>query len=136
MIYKYTHKPTKEIKKLVISKCTKDFTSCFKGSDEEFLAFIALPELPHGLQYVRETAIYLTGKSIEPHKDPNLTGKEFTRGMFWVTRKKTKESIYIQVESDSQRIDEGDYVIFDDSLLHCITCDGVWEGIAIQCYAE
>ena len=137
MIHKYTHKPTKQIKRLVSSKCTKDFTSCFENTQEEKLAFSEFPNLPHGLIYDNTTALYLTGKSIAPHRDPNLIiGKEFVRGMFWVTRKKSREPIYIQVENEFKEIKEGEFVIFQDYLLHCITSDGIWEGVAVQCYAD
>ena len=136
MIFKSKLKPTKELKRLISSRATNDFMSHFRKTPEEIDAFKDLPKLNSGLVYDFKTTLYLRGKSVAPHEDPNLTNSNVVRSMFWVTKKKTKHPIYLQVGNRYTHIDEHDFVVFDDSVLHSVCSDGEWEGIAIQCGAD
>lgn len=136
MIYKGKLKPTKELKNLISRRATHDFMSHFCNTKEETDAFKNLPKLHSRLVYDYKTALYLRGKSVAPHIDPDLIEAKVVRSMFWVTKKKTEHSIYLQVGNQYTHICEHDFVVFDDSLLHSVSSDGSWEGIAIQCGAD
>ena len=136
MIFKSKLKPTKELKRLISSRATNDFMSHFRKTPEEIDAFKDLPTLPFPLIYDYKTALYLQGKSVGPHIDPDFIEAKVVRSMFWVTKKKTKHPIYLQVGNEHTHINEHDFVVFDDSILHSVSSDGEWEGIAIQCGAD
>jgi hypothetical protein len=136
MIYKSKLKPTKELKRLISQRATNNFMSHFRKTQEEIDAFKDLPPLVFPLVYDYRTTSYLRGKSVSPHIDPVLIEAKVVRSMFWVTKKKTQHPIYLQVGHEYAHIGQYDFVVFDDSILHSVSSDGEWEGIAIQCYAE
>ena len=136
MIYKSKLEPTKELKRLISRRATNDFMSHFRKTPEEIKAFNDLPKLHSGLVYDYTTALYLRGKSVAPHIDPDFIESKVVRSMFWVTKKKTEHPIYLQVGNEHTHINEHDFVVFDDSILHSVSSDGAWEGIAIQCGAD
>lgn len=136
MIYKSKLEPTKELKRLISRRATRDFMSHFRKTQEEIDAFKNLPKLHSGLVYDYKTTLYLRGKSVAPHTDPDFIESKVVKSMFWVTKKKTQHPIYLQVGHEHTHINEHDFVVFDDSVLHSVSSDGAWEGIAIQCGSD
>lgn len=135
LLFKDKLEPTKELKRLISRRCRKDFTSQFCNTEEERNAFKQLPKLKEGFEYSYQTALYLTGRSVGPHTDSKFVDANIVRSFFWVTRKKSKwVPIYLQVANDYVQLDVNEFTVFDDSLLHSVSSDGIWEGIAIQCY--
>jgi hypothetical protein len=136
MIFKNKLKPTKELKRLISQRATNDFMSHFRKTQEEIDAFKDLPKLNSGLVYDYKTTLYLRGKSVAPHIDEDFIEAKVVRSMFWVTKKKTQHPIYLQVGHEYAHIGQYDFAVFDDSILHSVSSDGEWEGIAIQCGAD
>jgi hypothetical protein len=75
--------------------------------------------------------ILLACKNVEPHRDPlvvdKITGLR-RAALFWLTEGR----VHLQCGDDFIRMSSGDYVIFDDSIAHCVVADRKWRGAAAQ----
>lgn len=85
-----------------------------------------------GRKIDESTVILLKCKNVEPHRDPYTASAdaepEKRAAFFWLT----KGSLNIQCGYESKRMQEGDYIIFDDSKMHCVVADKQWLGAAGQ----
>ncbi len=85
-----------------------------------------------------QQAIVLKLKSVEPHDDTwqgkiNEAGEDGppTRyAFFWLM--KSAKPIHLMCGTHSRRLMPNDWVVFDDSVLHCVVADSVWYGSAWQ----
>lgn len=104
----------------------------FCGLDEP--AMQLLPSLPDGYIYTDKSTVVLRGKNIEPHRDSDVgitpKGYRFWGGVFGLLS--GADSITLQVGDASIRMNQGDWVMFDDSILHGVYSDKVWYGLAVQ----
>jgi len=48
--------------------------------------------------------------------------------MFWLLR----GNLWIQAGADAQEMSSGDWVLFDDTVNHCVVAEKQWVGIAVQ----
>jgi hypothetical protein len=93
-----------------------------------------LPLLSDNLHYAKPTGILLKLKNVEPHTDAlqMLLGPDETHAgsVFGLLSGR----VTLQVGGEALRLKAGDWVYFDDQILHCVLADRKWVGVAIQCY--
>ena len=93
--------------------------------------------LPCGDEYSHEwdtwgTAVALRLKAVTPHQDPWLgDSREPAKrcALFWLI---SGADVWLQVGGVAVRMQPGDYVVFDDAVMHCVVADHVWRGVACQ----
>ncbi len=107
-----------------------------KRGDESFstrplFAFgLDLPEW-EGRKIDFNSFMLLKCKNVEPHIDCYVAdgeGGQKRIAIFWLT----KGNLHLQCGNESKRMKSGDYVIFDDSKMHCVVADKQWYGAAAQ----
>ena len=91
-----------------------------------------LPEY-EGRKLDFNSMILLNCKNVEPHKDPyvvNSARKEPKKraAIFWLT----EGELHIQCGDFCEKMKSGDYIVFDDSIMHCVVADKKWRGAAAQ----
>ena len=91
-------------------------------------------DLPCGDEYSHEwgTAVALRLKAVNPHWDPWLgDSREPAKrcALFWLI---SGADVWLQVGGGAVRMQPGDYVAFDDAVMHCVVADRVWRGVACQ----
>lgn len=114
--------PTRKQKKLIRKIGTDDFCS---SVPDDF-------DLPDVSTIEKSTGIALKMKSVEPHTDDwiGAGSPKHWKSLFWVIE--CKPWVHLMVESDHVRMNEGDYVLFDDRKLHCVVSQFQWTGVAFQ----
>ena len=105
----------------------------FCGFEEE--AMQLLPPLPEGYIYTDKSTAILKCRNVEPHKDSEVGSKppkgyRFCGGAFGLLA--SSGNIVLQVGNDCERLRPGDWVMFDDSILHGVYAERVWYGLALQ----
>ena len=94
----------------------------------------ALPPLSDNLHYAKRTGILLKLKNVDPHTDAQqmLLGPDetYAGSVFGLLSGCATR----QVGGEALRLKAGDWVYFDDQILHCVLADRKWIGVAIQCY--
>jgi hypothetical protein len=106
---------------------------------------------PAGFSFDRSTVTLLTLKNVEPHDDPwvgatphwqrgseepppgwTYDGPVERRAMFWVVDLPKFHDMFLQVGLVAKRMRAGDWVMFDDRILHCVLSSRKWYGCAYQ----
>lgn len=120
----------------------KSIRECADGS---FCAVVPsdfgpLPEHPDYL-VDRKTITALECVCVTPHDDGWMgdaepgdggNGPEGRRAIFWVVDAPAHHSIYLQVGHDFEQMQVGDWVVFDDRVLHCVVSTRKWRACAYQ----
>ena len=120
-------KPSKSIVELTMKYADDSFMSGFQtdeklpGHDEFHLHL--------------NTLVALKCKNVEPHSDEWMGADDILNhwAIFWLVQTRAPW-IYIQVGDAYERLKLGDYVVFQDSVTHCVVSDRVWRGIAYQAH--
>ena len=112
-------------------KLGADFDA-FCGLDEP--AMQLLPQLPDGYVYTDDSVAILKCRNVEPHIDSDVgkvpEGYVFCGAAFGLLAGASQ--IVLQAGNSSKRMKPGDWVMFDDSLLHGVYSEKLWYGIAVQ----
>jgi hypothetical protein len=146
MIYESGHqKPTK--RQLAHVREEADDSFCQTPSSERF--DYAIP-CPPGYTFEENTVTLLSLKNVEPHEDPWVgsipsyvgdhvlppgwthDGPEGRRAMFWVVDLPKFHELFLQCGAQAKRMRAGDWVVFDDRVLHCVLSTRKWYGCAYQ----
>jgi len=80
-----------------------------------------------------ESAIALKAKCVEPHTDPWVGyGDEPKKylSVFWLI--KSSSGLIIQVGNDAKRLLAGEFIVFDDRVMHSVVSKNTWYGMAYQ----
>ena len=83
----------------------------------------------------RTTCTAIKMKCVEPHKDDWVgSGRRPRRyaAFFWLVDVRDYESVIVQVGTEAHRMVGGDFLVFDDRVLHSVFARRVWRGIAYQ----
>jgi hypothetical protein len=107
--------------------------------------FMNVPPLPEGYAFDSETFTALKLKNVEPHNDTWVgglpagvdtsgweDGPPSRRAVFWIIDMARHSHLHIQCGAFSSRMRKGSWVLFDDSVLHCVVSDRTWYGLACQ----
>jgi hypothetical protein len=95
--------------------------------------FGALP-VPTGWQICDRTAIALRLNHVEAHEDTFVgVGPEPARraAIFWLVSL-PRSSLILHAGTDSMRMIEGDWVLFDDAVMHSVYSTKIWRGCSFQ----
>lgn len=79
--------------------------------------------------------VALRMKCVDPHTDDWVgEGNKPRRyiAVFWVVDMSGFDDLWIQVGSAAQRMYVGDFIAFDDSVMHCVVTKNYWRGVAYQ----
>ena len=116
--------PPKELFKAVNAVADNSFCRCLSADE-----ITTLPTIP-SWSPDRHTNTCLRLRNVEPHTDDFIgLGRPKTwRGMFWLLR----GNLWIQAGADAQEMSSGDWVLFDDTVNHCVVAEKQWVGIAVQ----
>jgi hypothetical protein len=95
-----------------------------------------LPELPDGLHYSDlQTGLLLKGKNIIPHRDDVdvAENEERVGAVFGLLHhgytKKLDQSFYLQVGDEMEILRPGNWVFFDDAIMHSVFSEALWYGV-------
>ena len=107
-----------------------------KWADDSFCTSCSagfMSGVPTWEQREADNAILLKAKNVEPHNDPwvGRTEEPLTadrRSIFWFL----KGSLIIQVANDYTSMSAGDFIVFNDSLVHSVQSKVTWLGAAWQ----
>ena len=83
----------------------------------------------------RTTGIAIKMKCVEPHKDDWVgSGKRPRRyaAIFWLVDVHDYINVIVQVGTESHRMVGGDFLVFDDRVLHSVFAHRLWRGISYQ----
>lgn len=82
----------------------------------------------------RSTGVALRMKCVDPHIDDWIGEGNPKRhaGMFWLVEIAKSQDLFLQVGNAFHRMREGDFVIFNDGVLHSVCCSRIWRGYACQ----
>lgn len=135
MIYHRGHfKPTAAQRKAMREQADESFTAVV--SDD----FGAVPEFP-GYIVDRRTITALACVCVTPHTDTWVgdhdesdgeDGPEARRSIFWVVDAPVGHRLHLQVGERSAEMEAGDWVVFDDRILHSVGSTRKWRGCAYQ----
>lgn len=139
MIFQKGHlAPSKQ--HLLEAKKNADESFCVVSS-AEFLA--GCPQI-NGWVPAERGATLLTLKNVEPHEDPwvgmasdehDFDGPKNRRALFWVlavSGHAVNGHIHFQCGRKAERLAPGDWVVFDDRIMHSVITDRKWYGAASQ----
>lgn len=114
---------------------TDDFCEPFDEMDEEF---DLLPPLPRGYEYLPYSGLLLKmNGGVQPHTDCH-SGRippddyEHVGNVFGLVV--CNYDFHIQVANDMRHMNSGDWIFFDDRLMHCVVTKNTWMGIAVQVF--
>jgi hypothetical protein len=82
----------------------------------------------------KSSAVALRLRYVEPHNDEWAGGWPMPRrysAMFWLVDL-PRSTIVLHVGNMSQQMQEGDYVVFDDQVMHSLFSSKTWRGCAFQ----
>lgn len=151
MIYESGHqKPTSAQLAYVRSEADESF--CSSASSE----FDMRIPCPTGYVFDPRTITLLTLKNVEPHDDPwvgadapgwnrgredpppgwTYDGPVNRRAMFWVVSLPRFQELFLHVGTMAKRMRAGDWVMFDDRILHSVISNRKWYGCAYQLTPE
>ena len=123
-------KPTAKQKQIAIKRADASFT---EGVPWDF------GDLPTGSKWLAttDTGILLKMRNVEPHVDPWLSSarepaERKRSALFWVIDLPSFERIHFQCGGQKASLRRGDYVVFNDSIMHCVVAERVWKGCAYQ----
>lgn len=105
-------------------------------ASEEFNYFCPEMRIYGESTHFHETVL-LKSKSVQPHTDPwlgsgLLADCNTQRNIFWLMHSLSGSPIYLQVGNDARKMYPGDWVVFDDSVMHSVVSDVTWLGAATQ----
>lgn len=127
MIYSIGHRlPAKRQKAHVKSRADGTFAS--QISDLSILENVPMCEIGSP-----DSAIALKMKCVEAHRDMWVgDGDEPAKylAVFWLME--SSSGLIIQVGDDAKRLEEGDFIVFDDNVMHSIFSKNIWYGMAYQ----
>lgn len=124
--YQTKYLPT-ELVKLAKEQATSDFcATTHAGQIEQHLPF-----LPSGYEYSINSGVLLKVKNVEPHRDFDVGFDcKWTGGCFGVLS--TTKQTYIQVGNEHLELQKGDWILFDDDILHSLQSAVTIYGLAVQ----
>jgi hypothetical protein len=128
MIYSGGNKKATKAQKELIRRIADDSFSC-RIPDE----FGDVPATGYDVLHYTGTALAM--KNCEPHTDfydGDENAVDARRALFWVIALPRHAEMHIHVGNAYKRLYEGDYVVFDDSLMHSVQSDRLWRGVAYQ----
>lgn len=114
------------------SSCKKNATKDFRSTICNDDIYKLLPVLQFGIDYCNYSGLFLKGRSIAAHKDQDLIsihGFKHAGAVFGLVSGELK----LHVGLESIDMVAGDYVFFDDSIMHSVHAQKTWYGIAVQC---
>ena len=79
--------------------------------------------------------VALRMKCVDPHTDDWVgNGNKPRRYMaaFWVVDVSGFNDLWIQVGNEAHRMYVGDFIVFRDSVMHCVVSKNTWRGVAYQ----
>jgi hypothetical protein len=123
-----TQRPTTKQKRIVREIADSSFTALLP------IDFGNLP-VGTGWRYSYGNAIAIKMRCVDPHRDDFVGIGQAPRkyaAVFWLTSILKYERIAVQVGTKSITMGEGDFMVFDDRVLHCVCSDLVWRGCAYQ----
>lgn len=147
MIYESGHlKPTRS--QVTYLRVYADESFC-ETPDGRFDYNIPCPE---GYEFDESTVTLITLKNVEPHDDPwvgmdppgwnrgqedpptgwTYDGPVDRRAVFWVADLPRHQELFLHVGTMAKRMRAGDWVIFDDRILHSVISNRKWYGCAYQ----
>lgn len=90
---------------------------------------------PSSYEIQRETLTALKLKHVEPHSDEwvghGRVPKRYA-AIFWLVDLPKFHDVIVQVGTQGQRMRAGDWIAFDDRILHCVHSKRIWRGCAYQ----
>lgn len=110
-------------------------------ADDSFTAVVpeSFGEAPCSIPWEldRSTGVALRMKCVEPHVDEWLGKLRPIRhaGMFWLVEIAKFQDLFLQVGKEFRPMREGDFVIFNDGVLHSVCSRRIWRGYACQARA-
>lgn len=119
---------------------TKDRKAIVEVADESFCRTapdtVVVPEF-EGWERVPGTLTALKLKAVEPHVDPWVGDSpepdgDDRRAVFMVVKGPKQGYVHLQAGLDATRMSEGDFVLFDDRVMHSVVATHTWVGIAWQ----
>jgi len=107
---------------------TSDFMAGFDDDD----VFPHLPKLPDGYIYSPDSGVALTLKCVDAHRDDpigcTVKGYKYAGGVFGLT----KGYCTLHVGNEYERLGPGDWVMFNDNIVHSVFATAKWYGFAVQ----
>lgn len=95
--------------------------------------------LPKGYVYDYQTAIRLKMRNVEPHTDFQLNdtpeGYEYAGSVFCAMTMRCPY-IYLQVGESYVKLSKGQWVMFDDRILHSVIAEKEWSGVSVQVFRK
>lgn len=135
------HKPSAKQIKTVRCNANGSFTGTVQ--DDFGMPEHRLP-IPSGYAFSPGTITALTLKNVEPHTDPwvghygkgwrTTDGPYDRRALFWITSLPRYKRVDFQCGNAAVKLSMGDFVIFDDRIMHCVLSTAKWHGVAVQIY--
>jgi hypothetical protein len=95
-----------------------------------------VPPCPAPWKFDRLTSIALRLKTVEPHTDDwsgSFSNKPRSyAAVFWLMHVNDNDCIYLQIGNTAERLRAGDFVVFDDRIMHSVVARHTWIGCAYQ----
>lgn len=126
-------KPSKEILARIKGLATTDFTRIVPANFFQ----PTLDMMLYGEKHTEfETSVTLIkGKNVVPHTDP-WCGKYpepiERRNLFWLTHCSPNSHVEFYHGNESTRLFAGDWVIFDDTIVHSVASKYLWYGMILE----
>ena len=133
---------------LAEAKAKADESFC-RQSSEDFM--VGAPKII-GYVPAMKDATLLKLRNVEPHDDPwvgyephpfypevhgidwTMDGPKNRRAVFWLLH--SPKPIHLVCGGQARCLKTGDYVVFNDSLMHCVLAERTWIGAAWQIMEE
>jgi hypothetical protein len=85
--------------------------------------------------HMADQPVLLKLRNVGPHEDPWVSGRpeeapQDRRAIFWMLE--GKSPLHLHVGTQAARLSPGDWVLFDDSIMHSVVCASPWRGAAFQ----
>lgn len=111
-----------------------------QSADDSFTAGIScgaikgyLPKLPPGFFYSENSGVLLKVKNVSPHDDSPVGDLvESWRGSTFCVLTDPGPNCYLQVGLEHLKLQKGDWVMFDDRILHSLQSTKTLLGLSIQ----
>jgi hypothetical protein len=120
-----------QLVKLQVS-ATTDFT---ERAPKEFFQ-PTLDMMLYGEEHTEfETPVLIKGKNVYPHTDPWCGRRPEPierRNLFWLAKYPRDRYLEFYYGNDSCRMTGGDWVIFDDSIVHSLISKYTWYGMILE----
>jgi hypothetical protein len=117
------HNHNSAVLRIELKDANRDFCNTFERID-------LLPKLPKEYEYALNTSLKLGMKNVPPHIDYAYfdDGLEHRGAVFGIA----DGYAWLHVGSEALLLREGDWVMFDDRLMHSVQSDKKWRGVAVQ----